>query len=67
MIPSADTVDNVEGDAAGCDSASIRLARRGGIRREIILHQVGLLIANDASREAAATRRLLSKAVVWFM
>jgi hypothetical protein len=25
----------------------------GGIRREIILHQVGLLIANGASREAA--------------
>ena len=28
-IPSADTVDNVEGDVAGCYSASIRLARRG--------------------------------------
>ena len=29
FIPSANTVVNVEGDAAGCDSASSRSARRG--------------------------------------
>jgi hypothetical protein len=29
IVLGADTVDNVEGDAAGCDSASIRPARRG--------------------------------------
>jgi hypothetical protein len=43
------------------------VARTNQILASSRAEEAFLLIANGASREAAATRRVLSKAVVWFM